>query len=59
MNKKTKSRIITALCIIWGLTILIPLWTWALFGISKNVGTAWFVTGMVVACALLSFWEEL
>lgn len=40
------------------LVFLAELWAWALVGFSYEVGTAWFITALVVFLGGLAVWAE-
>lgn len=40
------------------LMVLMPLWYWALFGMSKNVGVAWIITISTMVFALFLTWLD-
>ena len=38
------------------LLALVPLWWWALFGMSEDVATAWFITDAVATTTAVFAW---
>jgi hypothetical protein len=53
----TKIKIYVTITIICFLVTIIPLWYWALFGMSQDVGSAWILTDFIVysICILVGF----
>ena len=47
---KRLTLIMIGICV---LAVLVPIWWWALWGMTPEVGTAWILTGLAVYAATM------
>ena len=51
-----RNRILIVLTVLLAVGFVGPIWWWALFGMSKDVGSAWLATESVLAIIVFPWW---